>query len=241
MKSTVLNFLSALVLQDKRARSTVERFLCRALCITLFALTAHASPATITAKSGLKLAFPSDSFALVDPTPGGVELALRHIGASAFPTLNIIVRPGSWDPTRLSALNEGEAVVASYRKLGLTDARLVSSRTTVVGGTSAAAFTISYASQGVLFRAQVLLIPGSDRHYIATILAKEGEDDAAEALLIQTIEAGLELPAGGTGSPSGTLTSTPSLWLWGLLIGAAVVGVLWWTGRRNGVTRKSAE
>ncbi len=232
MKIDLSMLLHAVVLQSRAACATGKRILCATLLIPLFVLAAHATPITTKARSGFSLTFPDDSFALVDPTPGGVDLALRHLGVYAFPTLNVIVRPGSWDPTRVSALQEGEGVVASYRKLGLTDARLLSSRTTTISGTVAAAFTIAYDSQGESFRAQVFLIPGADRHFIATILARDGQDDAAEALLVSTLESGFHMQV--ESEVAATPLNAPPTWLWVLfIIGATTVGRRWWKRHRS--------
>ena len=103
--------------------------------------------------------------------PEQVALLVRPAGGG-FPTFNIVVQP-LLDIGLADSNETAERIVSDYRQIGLTDARLVSSRLTRIDSKSAQHVVLTYASAGKLFSSEVYLVRFAGREFTLTYICEQ--------------------------------------------------------------------
>jgi hypothetical protein len=119
----------------------------------------------------------------------GVVCALQREGGG-LPTFNIIAEPGPYRPVTMKT--HEEMVLSSYRKVGITDVRLVTKHDVSIAGGQLQypALELEYSSQGTPLRSVVTIVPREDMHFILTFLDKGERADPTWRALVQ----GFSLP-----------------------------------------------
>ena len=121
-------------------------------------------------KFGFRLGY-SDRFEEVEAPGPGVGLALRHRSETEthYPTVTVTIHPGPFRVKEPLA-PQAEAIIKSYRTIGLNDASLERASSMQRQDGEALWVELTYHRDGELFRSAVVTFPGDKQHYILTYI-----------------------------------------------------------------------
>lgn len=156
------------------------------LSLLVFLTAALVAPASIFAAEDtttfthpefkFTVSYPKEFEQAPSPSPQAA-LVLRH-RERGFPTFTVTLHPGPFIPGERHDQKERE-VLASYRAVGITDARLIASHQE---GERGLVVEIGFSQGGESRRSQVTLLSGTAQHYILTYIDRETSWSASEPL-----------------------------------------------------------
>lgn len=175
----------------------------------------------ISPRGGVRLTWPPELEQMNPDSPAAAAaLLLLQPKSGDFPTLNLIEVPGRFDPDRAA-----ETVADSYRAVGITDARVRSSRLLRQGWPE---LELTYSSQTGQALSWVLVIPRPDSHLVLTMVDRL-ESAPTHRELWESIVASIILDSPSTARDSGQARPMPPIWivLIVLAVAAATLTSVW--------------
>ena len=148
---------------------------------------ANAQTALITVKladAELTIAL-SEKLAQLPPPLPGVRLFAKNRGPTPYPTLNLIEQPGALTQDRSKLESE---TLTSYRSVGLTDAKIISSSQTTCNNRVCELLEIDYSMNGVALRAALLLIDCGSSTALFTLTGMQEQGEQLELIRADLIE-----------------------------------------------------
>jgi hypothetical protein len=164
--------------------------LCSMLLLTFIALgtPAAAEPKTSSPLSksyGIEIPLPA-SLAELPSSPleqGQLLISANTPGStSGFPTFNALLIAGSFPAFGKPANEQGEQVAASYRLVGLSDAKLESAVADDFRGFPRLIASLSYRTTNLPMSSRVVILELLDKHLILTLTAPREESRELETL-----------------------------------------------------------
>lgn len=123
------------------------------------------------ASYGFSLSYP-DSFEEVEIAHPLVAFALRH-PITGFPTLNIVVQPGSFDLRQKGPNSPENRILESYHLIGLTDVEFIEGESKLENSFPYYVATLSYQDSNQNLKSSVALFSGQDQHFFITFIDDE--------------------------------------------------------------------
>lgn len=202
--------------------------------LIIYASTSSAKAADFKSEQQrFSLRYP-DNFEPVLVSQPGVVLALKVKGHS-FPTFNIIYQVGNYAFSERSAEEKSAEIMNSYKLVGITDAKLISTDEQAIEDIPIFNVELRYTLQGENLCSNVSIVPGLNRHFIMTFIddCSSYANSKAQAAEIRKSYRPLDPIGFATKEPEGSLSKIITLVILSCGVVALVVFTLIWKRRRK--------